>query len=67
MGWYRVAERWSGGGHIAGQKIGEGYIGHLFDGVLIEPCLLNGDLWTERNISSDQNLTVRLTVSRKSL
>lgn len=29
-------------------------MGALFDGVVIEPCLLHGDLWSG-NMSSDKN------------
>lgn len=38
--------------HLTGQKLVKS-MGPLFDNVVIEPCLLHGDLWSG-NISSDK-------------
>ncbi len=38
--------------HLTGQRLVKS-MGPLFDNVVIEPCLLHGDLWSG-NISSDK-------------
>ena len=39
--------------YLAGQRLVKS-MGPLFDNVVIDPCLLHGDLWSG-NISSDKN------------